>query len=71
MKKSIKWVIFLVVVLFILPLLTAKFAGSSGMALCYIMFFAVNPVFFIAEGIASGNEFRKRGLCLLFRQLYT
>ena len=59
MKKSIKWVILSFIVLFILPLLAAKFAGSSGMALCYIMFFAVNPIFFITEGIASGKEIRK------------
>ena len=59
MKKSIKWVILSFIVLFILPFLAAKFAGSSGMALCYIMFFAVNPIFFIAEGIAAGNCIKK------------
>lgn len=59
MKKSIKWVIFSFIVLFILPLLAAKFAGPSGMALCYIMFFAINPIFFIAEGIASGKAIKK------------
>ncbi|MBR5506450.1 MAG: hypothetical protein IKV88_00190 [Clostridia bacterium] len=59
MKKCIKWVIFSFAVLFALPLLAAKLAGSSGMALCFIMFFAINPIFFVAEGIASGKEIKK------------
>ena len=57
MKKTIKWIIASFVVLFILPLLAAKFAGQSGMSLCYIMFFAINPIFFIAEGIAYGTSY--------------
>ena len=29
------------------------------MALCFIMFFAINPIFFVAQGIASGKEIKK------------
>lgn len=60
MKRNIKWTVLSLVILFALPLLVAKFAGTSGMALCFIMFFAVNPVFFIAEGIASGKSIKRR-----------
>ena len=59
MKKYIKWTVFSLAILFILPLLAAKFAGSSGMALCFIMFFAINPIFFVVEGIAIGKEIKK------------
>ena len=59
MKKRIKWVIFSFAVLFLLPLISAKFAGQNGMALCFIMFFAINPIFFLVEGIVSGKEIKK------------
>ncbi len=59
MKRNIKWTVLSLVILFALPLLVAKFAGTSGMALCFIMFFAVNPVFFIAEGISSGKDIKR------------
>lgn len=59
MKKNIKWMGLSLVILFVLPLLSAKFAGPSGMALCFIMFFAINPIFFVAQGIASGKEIKK------------
>lgn len=58
MRKNIIWAILSLIILFGLPLLTSKFAGSNGMALCFIMFFAINPVFFIFEGIASGKNIK-------------
>ena len=59
MKKSTKWNIASFVILFILPLLIAKFAGPNGMALCFIMFFALNPIFFVIEGLLCGKEIKK------------
>lgn len=59
MKKCIKWVIFSFVVLFILPLLAAKFAGENGMAICFLLFFAVYPLFFAVEGVAAGKNIKK------------
>ncbi len=59
MKKNVKWTVLSLVLLFGFPFLTAKFAGVSGMVLCFMMFSAVNPVFFAAEGIASGKNIKK------------
>ena len=45
-----------VLILFCLPLLAVKFAGMNGMAFCFIMFFAINPIYFIFLGITSGRK---------------
>lgn len=59
MKRNVAWVVLSAVFLFIPPFLTARFAGTSGMALCFVMFYAVNPIFFAAEGIACGKNIKK------------
>ena len=59
MKKSTKWIIASFVILFIFPFLLVKFAGPNGMALCFIMFFAVNPIFFVIEGLSCGRKIKK------------
>ncbi len=59
MKKNVKWIIFSIIVLLGFPFLTAKFAGQNGMALCIIMFFAINPLFFAVEGITFGKRIKK------------
>ncbi len=59
MKKNICWTVASIGVLFVLPLLAANFAGQSGMALCFILFYAVNPVLFVLQGISLGKTFKK------------
>ncbi len=59
MKKIVKILIISVFVLFILPLLAVKTAGMNDMALCFIMFYAINPVFFVTEGIIFGKTVKQ------------
>lgn len=41
------------------PFLAVNFAGDNGMAVCFLLFYAVNPVFSIIIGIYSGLHIQK------------
>lgn len=59
-KKSCIAVVTILVVMFILPLLVVHIVSSdAGMALCFILFFAVNPLMVIALSVMAGTELRK------------
>lgn len=59
-KKKLKPIILIIIVMFVIPLLTVKLVRSdAAMAVCFIMFFAVNPVFSALLGIFAVNEFPK------------
>ena len=59
-KKSCIAVVPILVVMFILPLLVVHIVSSdAGMALCFILFFAVNPLMVIALSVMAGTELRK------------
>lgn len=48
------------VCLFVLPLLFINVASSdAGMALCLVLFFAVDPLFFIVLGLICGTDLKK------------
>ena len=49
-----KWIAAAVAVMVGLPWLTIRFAGPAGMALCLILFFAVDPIFCAAAGVFAG-----------------
>ncbi len=59
MKKTLIWILLSLVILFIFPLLNVLFGGMNGMAICFLLFFGVNPLFFIVEGIVCGFSLRK------------
>ena len=46
----------ILLIMLICPLLAIKFAGENGMAICFILFFAVNPVTACALGILAGTD---------------
>lgn len=46
-----------------LPWLTIMFAGSAGMVVCMLLFFAVNPLFSAACGAFAGRSVKR--LCWL------
>lgn len=41
------------------PFLAVTFAGDNGMAVCFLLFYAVNPVLSIILGIYSGIHIQK------------
>lgn len=59
-KKICIAIVTMLVVMFILPLIAVHIVSSdAGMALCFILFFAVNPLMVIALSIMAGTELRK------------
>lgn len=60
MKKYIGiWLLVTVGIMFLLPWLTVSFAGSAGMAICFILFYVINPVYSVIIGCAAGKNVRK------------
>ena len=59
MKKLIIWAIGAIFIMIVCPWLTVEFAGSAGMAICFVLFFAVNPLFSAVSGAFAGKHIRK------------
>ncbi len=57
MKKLFLWTAFAIILMLGCPWLAVKFAGSAGMAVCFILFFAINPLFSVICGIFAGKDF--------------
>ena len=52
-----KWLLAVAVVMFALPWATVTFVrNDAGMAICLLLFFAVNPVFAILAGVFAGGK---------------
>ncbi len=48
-------------VMVLLPWLTVRFApADGGMALCFLLFFAVDPLYALADGWKAGKKIRSR-----------
>ena len=41
------------------PWLAVEFAGSVGMAVCFVLFFAVNPLFSAVCGVFAGKNIKQ------------
>ncbi len=60
LKKVLLSIAVLTVVMLILPILVIQFApADAGMALCFILFFALDPVTVIGLGILAGTEIKR------------
>ena len=60
MKKNIiLWMAASAVVMLAFPWLAATFVkGDAGMAVCFLLFFAVNPLYSVLIGAFSGKDIR-------------
>lgn len=59
MKKLIVWTILAIALMIGCPYLAVTFAGSNGMAICFLLFFAVNPLFCILCGSFAGADVKR------------
>lgn len=60
MKKIAPWFIASAVVMLAFPWLTVSFVkGDAGMAVCFLLFFAVNPIYAICAGAYAGRDITK------------
>lgn len=59
MKRMIFWFIASAIVLLGLPWLTVTFVkGDSAMAVCFLLFYAVNPVYAVFAGVHAGRQIK-------------
>lgn len=59
MKKLIIWTLLAMFLMIGCPFLAVEFAGSAGMAVCFILFFAINPVFSVVCGVFAGKDIKR------------
>ena len=59
MKKMIPWILATAVIMLVFPWLAVTFIkGDGGMAVCFILFFAVNPIYAICSGAYAGKDIK-------------
>ena len=58
MKKNIiLWLVASAVVMLVFPWLAVTFVkGDAGMAVCFLLFFAVNPLYSVINGAFAGKD---------------
>ena len=59
MKKLIIWTVLAILLMIGCPWLAVEFAGSAGMAVCFILFFAINPIFSVVCGVSAGKHIKQ------------
>lgn len=60
MKNNLRtWLIATVLIMIALPWLAVTFAGTAGMAVCFILFFAINPIYAVVSGVFAGFNIKK------------
>ncbi len=60
MKKIIPWVLAAAAVMLILPWLSVTFVqGDDGMAVCFLLFFALDPLYAICAGAYAGRDIKR------------
>ena len=59
MKKLLLWTALAALLTIGCPWLAVSFAGTAGMAVCFLLFFAVNPVFSAVCGIFAGRSIKQ------------
>lgn len=61
MKNAWKWLLWAAVVMIGLPFLAVKLVpGDAGMAVCFLLFFAVDPVFSAVSGWENPGNWRNQ-----------
>ena len=59
MKKIIPWMLATAVIMLVFPWVAVTFIkGDGGMAVCFILFFAVNPIYAICSGVYASKDIK-------------
>ena len=60
MKKMIPWIIASAVIMLVFPWLAVTFVkGDGGMAVCFILFFALNPIYALFAGVQASRDVKR------------
>lgn len=66
MKKLICIIIATLILMLGCPWLAVTFAGTAGMAVCFVLFFAINPLFSAFCGVFAGKNIKKLWMLPIF-----
>lgn len=66
MKSVIIITISILILMIGCPWLAVTFAGTAGMAICFVLFFAINPLFSIGCGVFAGKNIKKLWMFPIF-----
>jgi len=59
-NKFIFWIVISAIIMFAFPWLTVTFIkGDASMAVCFLLFFTINPIYSIFIGIFAGKSLKK------------
>ena len=71
MKNFLKDIGIALVITFILPVIAVKFiSADAGMAVCFMLFFALNPATSCIIGIVSGRNVKKNWYLILIMPIF-
>ena len=60
MKNNlVSWSLITIILMIGFPWLAVTFAGDAGMAICFLLFFAINPFFSAISGVFAGINITK------------
>ena len=59
MKRFMTWTMLATLLMIGCPWLAVTFAGSAGMAVCFLLFFVINPVFSAVCGVFAGANIKQ------------
>ncbi len=58
-RNNILWMVVSAAIMLALPWLAVTFIkGDAGMAACFVLFFAVNPIYSVVIGIFAGKDMK-------------
>ena len=59
MERLLVWMILALFLMLGCPWLAVTFAGSMGMAVCFLLFFSINPLFAVVTGVLAGKKVKR------------
>ena len=63
-KRIVLWAVVSAVIMLVLPWLAVTFVkGDAGMAVCFLLFYAINPIYSVIIGAIAGKDIKR--LCSL------
>lgn len=58
MKRLLSYLSLMAVTMFLIPCLTVEFGGDGGMAICFLLFYAFNPILAAFVGVYAGMNMK-------------
>ena len=58
-KRVVLWLVVSAIIMLVLPWLAVTFVkGDAGMAVCFLLFYAINPIYSVIIGAVAGKDIK-------------